>query len=47
MLLLRVLLPVDELEELLVLELIFRNLLNADMLLIGGLVGSTIGVLQI
>ena len=47
MLLLLVLLPVEELEELLALELILRSLLNADMLLMGGLVTSTIGVLQI
>ena len=47
MLLLLVLLPVEESEELLVLELILRSLLNADMLLVGGLDASTIGVLHI
>ena len=43
-LLLRVLLPVDdEVEELLVLELIFLSLLNAPMLLMGGLEATTMG----
>ncbi|KAI7254469.1 hypothetical protein KC335_g14416 [Hortaea werneckii] len=43
-LLLRVLLPVEgSVEEPLVLELIFRSLLKAEMLLTGGLEGTTIG----
>ena len=48
-LLLRVLLLVvdDDAEELLPLELIFRSLLNADMLLAGGLEGQTIGAWHI